>query len=235
MVRATGLVVGATDPLDNMLRLGNRNRGWVRVIADLDGNRVMAVNKFDLTPKRWLVVGMEIPVKIDPGRPAGFEIVWDAIPSMEERVAANDPTLADPISAQRTAQGALLAANGAAADPADGTLDRFRKAMKYAAEQPAPAGRTWAIIHVAAITATVRADEGSSENNPGQKQVSTGRRTAVLSVNVPGRPPYALLQRKFKRPRGMAGLIVPALVGLSDPADVEVLWDELPSMNQQLT
>jgi hypothetical protein len=233
-VRTTGLVVGATDPLDNMLRLGNRTRGWVRVIADLDGNRVMAVNRFDLTPKRWLVVGMEIPVKIDPGRPASFEIVWDAIPSMEERVAANDPTLADPISAQKTAQGALLVAGGAAADPADEILDRFRKAMKYAVEQPAPAGKTRAIVHVAAITATVRADEGSSENNPSQKQVSTGRRTAVLSVNVPGQPPYALLQRKFKRPRGLAGLIVPALVCSSDPADVEVLWDELRSMNQQL-
>jgi hypothetical protein len=43
MVRTTGLVVGATDPLDNKVRLGNRNRGWVRVIADLAGNRVMAV------------------------------------------------------------------------------------------------------------------------------------------------------------------------------------------------
>ena len=228
-------MVAATDPLDNMLRLGNRNRGWVRVVADLDGNRVMGVNRFDLTPKRWLVVGMEIPVRIDPGKPAGFEILWDGIPSIEERVAANDPTLADPISAQQTAQEALLAASGAAAAPADGTLDRFRKAMKYVTQQPAPAGKTSAIVHVAAITATVRADEGSSENNPSRKQVSTGRRTAVLSVNVPGRPPYALLQRKFKRPRGMAGLIVPALVGSNDPADVEVLWDELPSMNQQIT
>jgi hypothetical protein len=36
--RTTGLVIGATDPLDDMLRLGNRNRGWVRVITDLDGN-----------------------------------------------------------------------------------------------------------------------------------------------------------------------------------------------------
>jgi hypothetical protein len=106
--------------------------------------------------------------------------------------------------------------------------------MKYTAEQPAPAGKTWAIVHVAAITVTVRADESSSENNPSRKEVSAGRRKAVLSVNVPGRRPYALLQRKFRRPRGMAGLVVPALVSSSDPTDVEVLWDELASMNQQL-
>jgi hypothetical protein len=234
VVRTTGLVLGATDPLDNKLRLGNRNRGWVRVIADLGGNRVMAVNRFDLTAKRWLIVGMEIPVRIDPEKPGRFEIVWDAIPSMEERVAANDPTLADPITAQRMARKALLAASGAVDDPADQTPDRFTKAMKYAAERAAPAGRTWAIVHVAAITATVRSDASSSEHNPRQEQVSTGRRKAVLSVNVPGRPPYALLQRRFKRPRGMAGLVVPALVSSSDPTDIEVLWDELPSMNQQL-
>jgi hypothetical protein len=41
----------------------------------------------------------------------------------------------------------------------------------------------------------------------------------------------ALIRRM--RPRGMAGLIVPALVSSSDPTDVEVLCDELPSMNRQ--
>jgi hypothetical protein len=233
-VRATGLVVGATDPLNNKLRLGNRNRGWVRVIADLGGDRVNAVSRFDLTEKRWLVVGMEIPVRIDPEKPGGFEIDWDAIPSMQERVAANDPTLADPITAQKRAREALLAASGAADDLTDPTTERFNKAMKYAAEQPAPAGKSRAIVHVAAITATVRTEESSSGHTTSQQQISTGRRTAVLSVNVPGQAPYALLQRRFKRPRGMAGLVVPALVASSDPTDVEVLWDELASMNQQL-
>jgi hypothetical protein len=233
-VRTTGLVVGTTDPVDNKLRLGNRNRGWVRVIADVGGNQINAVNRFDLTEDRWLVVGMEIPVTVDPEKPGGFEIDWDAIPSMEERVTANDPTLADPISAHKKAREALLAASGAADEPADATLVRFAKAMKYTAEQPPPAGRTRAIVHVATITATVRSYESSSGHTTSQKRVSTGKRKAVLSVNVPGQAPYALFQRKFKRPRGMAGWIVPALVSSSDPTDVEVLWDELPLMTQQL-
>ena len=231
-VHTTGLVVGTTDPVDNRLRLGNRNRGWVRVIADAGGNQVNAVGRFDLTENRWLVVGMEIPVRIDPERPGGFEIDWNAIPSMEERVAANDPSLVDPIGAQKRAQEALLAASGAADNPADATPERFEKAMRYAAEQPAPDGKTRAIVHVAAITTTIRTAEYSTENQISKKQVSTGRRKAVLSVNVPGQAPYAVLQRKFKRPRGMAGLIVPALVSSSDPTDVEVLWDELASMRQ---
>jgi hypothetical protein len=118
-VRTTGLVVGATDPVNNKLRLGNRNRGWVRVIADAGGERVNAVGRFDLTEHRWLVVGMEIPIRVDPEKPGGFEIEWDAIPSMEERVAANDPTLADPIGAHQRAQEALLAASGGPDNPAD--------------------------------------------------------------------------------------------------------------------
>ena len=233
-VRTTGLVVGATDPLTNRLRLGNRNRGWVRVITDLGGNRVNAVNRFDLTEKRWLVVGMEIPVRIDPERPSSFDIGWDAIPSMEERVAANDPALADPISAQKRAREALFAASDAADAEMDATVERFKKAMPYAAEQPAPAGKTRAIVHVAAITATVRTYDGPTGHTTVREQLSTGRRKAVLSVNVPGQSPYALLQRSFRRPRGMAGLIVPALVSSSDPTDVDVLWDELASMNRQL-
>lgn len=233
-VRATGLVVGTTDPIDNRLRLGNRNRGWVRVIADVDGMQVNAVNRFDLTENRWLVVGMEIPVRVDPQQPGGFEIDWDAIPSMEQRVAANDPTLVDPINAHKKAQEALLVAIGAPDTPADAAPERFKNAMRHAAEQPAPTGKKHAIVHVSAITSTVRSDEASSENNITKKLVSTGRRKAVLSVNVPGQAPYALLERRFKRPRGMAGLIVPALVSSSDPTDVEVLWDEFSSMTQQL-
>ena len=175
---------------------------------------------------------MAIPVRVDPEKLGGFEIDWRAIPSMGERVAVNDPNLADPIGAQKRARDALLAAIGAADRPADDTLERFEKAMKYAAEQPAPAGKTRAIVHVAAITTTIRTAEYSTENRISKKQVSTGKRKAVLSVNVPGQAPYALLRRKFKRPRGMAGLIVPALVSSSDPTDVEALWDELGSMRQ---
>ncbi len=57
-----------------------------------------------------------------------------------------------------------------------------------------------------------RALESSSGDTVTKKQFSTGKRKAVLSGNVPGQAPYALFRRKFKRPRGTAGLIVPALV-----------------------
>jgi hypothetical protein len=87
------------------------------------------------------------------------------VPPHREDAALNpdDPTFADPIGAHNRAREALLAASGAADNPADATLERFTNAMRYAADQPAPAGRTRAIVHVTAITATIRTSEYSTE------------------------------------------------------------------------
>ncbi len=65
-----------------------------------------------------------------------------------------------------------------------------------------------------------------------------GGRKAVLSVHVPGRAPYAVFEPHYKRPRGKAadhlGAGLPALVSITDPNDVEILWDEVPSMEDQV-
>ena len=53
-----------------------------------------------------MVAGMEVPVTIDPDKPDRFEVDWDAVPDIEDRVAANDPTLADPAGARRKVAGA---------------------------------------------------------------------------------------------------------------------------------
>ena len=60
---------------------------------------------------------------------------------------------------------------------------------------------------------------------------------AVLSVNIPGRPPYAVYDRRFKVPRGrveLSGSGLPALVDVTDPNDVTILWDELPDAMSQV-
>ena len=69
----------------------------------------------------------------------------------------------------------------------------------------------------------------------GSGQVSFQLRSAaVLSVTVPGRAPYAIYVRKFRFPRqsrtDYTGAGYPALVSQSDPNDVEILWDEVPSV-----
>ena len=64
-----------------------------------------------------------------------------------------------------------------------------------------------------------------------------GKRKAVLAVHLPGRAPYAVFDPKFRWPRGKAdyaGAGLPALVSTTDPADVEILWDEVPSVEDQI-
>jgi hypothetical protein len=64
-----------------------------------------------------------------------------------------------------------------------------------------------------------------------------GQRT-VLAVNIPGRAPYAVIEKHFKRPRGkvdLVGMGLPALVSTTDPNDIEILWDEVPSIGDQVS
>jgi hypothetical protein len=66
---------------------------------------------------RWLVPGMEVTIEIDPEREQKvhtFTIDWDSVPTIAERVSANDPALADP----RTARQAAHEAQAGAADHA---------------------------------------------------------------------------------------------------------------------
>jgi hypothetical protein len=68
-------------------------------------------------------------------------------------------------------------------------------------------------------------------------RLSWGKRKAVLAVNVPGREPYAVLDPRFKRPRNKADVLgagLPALVSTTDPNDIEILWDEVPSLESQV-
>ena len=258
-VPATGLVIETADPLDNKVRMGKKYKGTVRVLADADGAPIYAGGRFDLSEKRWLVVGQEIPLSMDPASPEDFEIDWDAIPSMEERAAANDPTLADPIGASRKAREALAASGVAegdlnsygtgvaetvaqyraadAAARAGATPDHFQQAMDAASQQSPQPGKTRAVALLAATTATLQQDDAQS-GSPRDRLVTSGKRKAVLSVNVPGQAPYAVFQPKFKRPRlsaDLTGAGLPALVSASDPSDVEILWDELASLDSQLS
>jgi hypothetical protein len=165
-LRTTALVVDADPPVSNESRWGNV-KGTVTILVDngSDGPIYVARN-LRLTEDRWLVRGMEIPVSIDPAKPERFEIDWDAIPSIEQRVAANDPTLADPSATQRKIAAALesasvsgpaqgMARRGMAGGGATGTgptADHLDEAIQKAAKEPAPPGKQRAVVVIAAIT-----------------------------------------------------------------------------------
>jgi hypothetical protein len=202
---------------------------------------------------------MELPVTIDPADPGKFEIRWEEVPGMADRAAANDPTLADPAGAKRKAQQALLESGAAgpagpyapsadvratvvkaqaeAAKQGDEMPDHWQESLDQAASEPAPAGKTRAVVLFAASEATLKTEGGQPDGSGGhQFRTRHGKHDVVLAVNVPGSEPYAVYKPKFKHKGGKGiamGAGIPALVSSSDPSDVEILWDELPSVREQ--
>jgi hypothetical protein len=168
-VRASALVVDAGLPAAGKPRWGQAGKGNVAILADIGtGRPIYAARSLRLTEDRWLVPGMEIQVSIDPAAPRRFEVDWDAVPSIEARVAANDPTLADPAGTRRRVAAALESAGvsgpptGVSAAgitggiavraPAQGGSDRLEEAIQEAGQKPAPPGKQRAVVVIATAT-----------------------------------------------------------------------------------
>lgn len=251
--KMSALVVEAEAPLDNRVLIGRLTLGTVRILIEDATPQIYTAGKFKLDPDHWLVRGMTIPVSIDREKPQEFSIDWDAIPSMRERAAANDPTLVDPVGTQKKV-GALVTTATSAIDvtklppqiqemlqqrehsmPAP--ADHFADALSKAATEPAPLGKVRAVVLISATTVTLESGgDAASGGSSGHWRTSEGRHDVVLSVNVPGRAPYAVFVHKFKRARknDVLGQGYPALVSATDPNDVEVLWKEVASLRTQV-
>ena len=100
---ATGLVIDAPAPPEGGPRLGPGAHATGRVQADLgSGSRLFDV-KLRMSEEHWLAPGMDVALRFDPEHPNSVAIDWERMPSMEERVAANEPALTDPVAARRGA------------------------------------------------------------------------------------------------------------------------------------
>jgi hypothetical protein len=174
-------------------------------------------------------------VEVTYGPDERFEVAWALVPSMEARAAANDPALADPIGARRNVAHALGLTR---ADTGSARTERFERALEEASTRSAPAGRRRAVALIATIRGR-RKIVGDSENAATHDQVTYRRPSAaVLAVNVPGSAPYALYVGRFKCEVDLLEPLwipLPALVSAGDPTDVEILWDEVPGHDAQLT
>jgi len=251
--RMTALVVEADHPLDNLFRQGSQSHGLVRILAGTPAGTVCVGRRFRLDRDHWPVRGMHLAVWLDPSSPEQFEIAWDELPGIEDRVARGDPALADPIRARTAtlraledagvpvgsdARAAGLVAQAAALQSGAGVWspEGFDSALAEAARLPAPDGKERALVVIATSLATLRTQDDGRGSSMNWYHDIHGKHDAVLAVYVPGRAPYALSKHKFKHKRGRGmprGGGLPALVSLGDPADVEVLWDELPSLKEQ--
>jgi hypothetical protein len=228
--RTTALVLAA----DQRPEGGGPATGLVRVLVDPGPRQRVLEAVLRLDKERWLVPGMDVGVHLfsDGSR---FEVDWESVASIEERVAANDPTLADPAGALRRVAHAL---GHTRADTGTSRAEHFEAALQDAARRTSPPGKVRAVVVLVAMRGAMGG--GSGPDLVASSEVSLQLRSAaVLSVNVPGHAPYAVYLRKFKFPRksrtDYTGAGYPALVSESDTNDVEVLWDEVPSVQSQLS
>ncbi|HET7051763.1 MAG TPA: hypothetical protein VFI54_26065 [Solirubrobacteraceae bacterium] len=234
--RAVGLVIEAPAPPEGGPGLGPGTHAHVRVQVDLGTGRRVHEGKIRMSEEYWLVPGMDVEVTFDPGRPDRFEINWDLVPNIEARAAANDPALTDPVAARRKVAHAMGLTR---ADTGSARTERVERALQRAAEQTGPPGKLRAVVLIATIRGRRRiVGDDAQGGGPTHDQITYKRPSAaVLAVNVPGRPPYAVYAPKFKcevdllEPLWMP---LPALVSASEPGDVEILWDEVPSHEAQL-
>ena len=234
MSATTALVIEAPAPPEGGPHVGPGSGLPIKVLADFGSGQAVHGCKVRLSEAHWLVPGMDVRVAFDPGRPDAFEIDWDAVPSIEARAAANDAALADPIAARRRVAHALGMTRG---ETGTARTERFERTVEQARNGTAPPGRVRAVALIATIRGRRRI-VGDADNVATHDAVSYSRKSAaVLSVTVPGRAPYAVYAPAFKCEVDLLEPMwtpLPALVSTEGPADVEILWDEVPSHQAQL-
>jgi hypothetical protein len=228
--RLTALVVEAEPPIDNRIKLGKRAKGTVRILAGEGEDRIYTAGSFMLDRKHWLVPGMMIPVMVDRSHPEGFEVVWEEIPDMEQLAAANEPFLADPLGTRRKLGELVISATSpiGATARASTEPDSLEQQLAQAEQEAAQPGKQRAVVLIATSLTTLYQDSEEAGMARSHK-TSEGKHDTVLAVNVAGQEPYAVFKKDFKHPRKekwALGAGIPALVSLTDPGDVEVLWKE---------
>ena len=123
----TALVVEANRPIDNRVKWGSHSLGLIRILIDSTPDPIYVAGRFKLDRDCWPVRGMELPVTIDPADPSGFTVRWEEVPSIEDRVAANDLTLADPLGTREKTMKALAASGATSVETAEAAITSHMK------------------------------------------------------------------------------------------------------------
>jgi hypothetical protein len=239
------LVTSTDDPLDDIDHVKRESMARTQVLVSLPTGSVVGVRPLSLDPEHWLVEGMTVPVSIDAANPNAFEIDWAHVPSIEERVASNDPSLLDPMAARLKTWDALAAAGFHQPDmdqvaPRLLAMTMTSMRAELAAEPVAFARQLAGLTGVAApegyrrglvqIATTAATWEGSRMGDNYHRE-RLGKHAAVLSVSLPGAGPYAIYVKNFNhqhREYSSYNPGLPALVSATDPTDVQVQWNEMP-------
>ena len=240
----SALVTATEEPIDNAGGTSSHSVAQTQVLVSLPTGAVVGVRGLRLDPEHWLVEGMTVPVSIDPANPNAFEIDWAQVPSIQDRVAANDPSLVDPMAARLSNWDALAAAGFHEPDMDQvapqllttemnsmraelvAEPEAFTRQLSGVSGLSAPDGKRRALAQIATTTATWE----TTLSGTNQHRDVHGKHAVVLSVSVPGEAPYAVFLKSFDHQHRQYDAYnpgLPALVSTTDPTDVQVLWDEM--------
>ena len=121
----SAIVVDAAPPPQNLTA---RHYGdWVYVVANLQGGPTLLRSVVHLDPDRWLVPGTTVRIGFEPADADAihaFEVDWDSVAPIRDRVAAGDPVLTDPRAARQAALDARRSARIGFGDRPGGLLSR---------------------------------------------------------------------------------------------------------------
>lgn len=228
----TALIISAEAPPHGAPLAGTGSHGAISALVDTGSGPQRRTASVRFSDTHWLVPGMQVPVLVDPGRPDTFEVRWEQIPPMADRVAAGDPALADPVAASARVAAALGVdpASLRGTDPA-----RLRESLAGAAALPPPPGWLRAVVVVVSARGRYFASDPNSTANAGVTYHRAGE--AVLAVYLPGRPPYPVLVPDFKVPKDRTTLVIggyPALVSAADGRRVDIQWAETQTTGEMI-
>jgi hypothetical protein len=250
-VSATALVTATEEPLEEVSLRNPSSFASTQILVDAGAGPVVGYQRLPLDVHHWLTVGMTIPVFIDPANPNGYVIDWPNVPSIEDRVAAKEPTLVDPMAARLQAWDALAKAgfhepdlNQVAPQLLQSEMagmranlvaepEAFAKQLAGVGSVAAPEGYQRALVVIATTSASW--SQHFLDDVPRREVV--GNHTMVLAVSVPGSNPYPLLKEKFdheSRQYDPNNPGLPAVVSITDPTDVWIQWDEMPKSGQAI-
>ena len=182
-----------------------------------------------------LVEGFTIPILVDPSNPASLEILWDEVPTIEQRIADRDPAILDPEGTWERLRAPQFAnLPPAAAKPASPWADKTVEGWPPA--ESLPHGRQPGTAWIVASSLDARGCTQGSDSvmPPGRThyrykgQVSYGPHSfltwLLARINPQYGEPYgAYWQTNAVRWRFSS--VLPVALKPDDPMDIDVCWD----------
>jgi hypothetical protein len=181
-----------------------------------------------------LVEGFTVPVMVDPSDPNKLEILWDEVPSIQERIANRDPAILDPEVTWETLRAPQFA-KLAPSVPRPVSPWAEKAIADWPPVEPLAKGRQPGTAWVVASSMDARLCTGTDSSMPpgrthyrSKGPVSYGPHSfmtwLLLRVNPQYGTPYGAHFRT-NAVRWRFSAVLPVALNPDDPTDIEICWD----------